>query len=387
MIHTQQPAFKNPFVIRQEQLVKTLRSSGFSSVAINPGPTLKYLTGLSFHLMERPVVVFFSPGQPPSIVLPELEMGKLADLHYPIQPFPYGENPATWSAAFKQAALASRIDDTRVGIEPRQLRVLELRFLESAAPDAQFVSGEACLGTVRLRKDPTELKAMRKAVEIAQKALLATLPVVKPGISERNIAAELTAQLLRNGSDPEFPFSPIVSCGPNSANPHATPTDRILADSDLLVIDWGATYDGYISDLTRTFTIGKAEDEFKTIARIVAEANAVGRAIARPGIHAGEVDQAARSVINHAGYGEQFFHRTGHGIGMEGHEEPYIFAESSQVLAPGMTFTIEPGIYLTGRGGVRIEDNIAITVDGNECLTSLPREVTDPVSYLALAEK
>jgi Xaa-Pro dipeptidase len=337
--------------------------------------------------MERPVVVFFTPGQAPSIVLPELETGKLVGLEYPIQSFPYGENPATWSAAFKKAAQAARIDDTRVGIEPRQLRVLELRFLESAAPNAQFVSGEECMAALRLTKDEAELANMRKAVKAAQEALLATLPMVRTGVSEREIAAELTAQLLRHGSEPEMSFSPIVSGGPNSANPHAAPSDRILQDGDLLVIDWGATCNGYISDLTRTFMVGEVEAEFTQIAKIVAEANAVGRAIARPGIHAGEVDQAARSVIDHAGYGESFFHRTGHGIGMEGHEEPYIFAESSMVLAPGMTFTIEPGIYLMGRGGVRIEDNIAITVNGNECLTDLPREVTTPENYLKLVAR
>lgn len=387
MANPQKPAFKNPLVLRQEQLLKALRSSGYSSMVLNPGSSLKYLTGLSFHLMERPVVMFFTPGQPPAIVLPELEMGKLVSLSYPIQAFPYGENPATWSTAFKQAAQFAGLNSTRVAIEPRQLRVLELRFLESAAPEAQYVSGAECIASLRVKKDEMELACMRKAVKAAQDALIATLPMAKPGAIEREIAAELTAQLLRHGSEPEMSFAPIVSSGPNSANPHAVPSDRTLQEGDLLVIDWGASYDGYISDITRTFTIGKAESEFDHIAKIVAEANAVGRAIARPGIHAGEVDQAARSVINQAGYGESFFHRTGHGIGMEGHEEPYIFAESSLILEAGMTFTIEPGIYLMGRGGVRIEDNVAITVHGNECLTDLPREVTTPENYLKLVSK
>ncbi|RPI82581.1 MAG: aminopeptidase P family protein [Chloroflexi bacterium] len=366
---------KTPVLARQEQLGKVLSESGYSALILNPGASLKYMTGLSFHLMERPVVVFFTPRQPPIIVLPELEAGKLKDLNYPIKAFPYGENPASWGNAFKSAAQAADINGTRAAIEPRQLRVLELRYLETASPKAQFVSGEDCIGALRMIKHSSEIETMRSAVEIAQEALKATMPIIKVGVTEREIAAELTAQLLRAGSEPEMAFAPIVSGGPNSANPHAVPSARALQEGDLLVIDWGAVYHGYISDITRTFAIHKVENEFQQITQIVAEANAVGRAIARPGILAGEVDRATRTVITQAGYGDYFIHRTGHGIGMEGHEEPYIFAENSLSLAPGMTFTIEPGIYLPGRGGVRIEDNVVITKDGADCLTDLPREL------------
>jgi Xaa-Pro dipeptidase len=189
------------------------------------------------------------------------------------------------------------------------------------------------------------------------------------------LASELVLQLLRAGSDSEFPFSPIVAGGPNSANPHAVPTDRKLVAGDMLVVDWGATVDGYFSDLTRTFAVSKIEKEMAVIAGLVLNANAAGRAAARPGITAGSVDQAARAEIERGGYGAQFTHRTGHGLGMEGHEEPYIFGENKLILAEGMTFTIEPGIYLRGRGGVRIEDNMVITADGAESLSDMPRPV------------
>jgi Xaa-Pro dipeptidase len=143
----------------------------------------------------------------------------------------------------------------------------------------------------------------------------------------------------------------------------------------LLVVDWGASVNGYISDLTRTFVLGEAEREFSRIAQIVLEANTAAREQAKPGIPAGQLDQAAREVIEQAGYGEFFTHRTGHGLGMESHEEPYIRGDNSLVLAPGMTFTIEPGIYLPGRGGVRIEDNLVITESGSETLSNYPREL------------
>jgi Xaa-Pro dipeptidase len=185
----------------------------------------------------------------------------------------------------------------------------------------------------------------------------------------------LVIQLLQHGSSSHFPFAPIVSGGPNSANPHATPSDRALAPGDLLVIDWGANVDGYFSDITRTFAIGDVDSELVRIAQLVIDANASGRTAARAGIPAAQVDEAARNIIAEAGYGEYFTHRTGHGLGLEVHEEPYIRSDNQQLLEVGMTFTIEPGIYLPGRGGVRFEDNIVVTPNGIESLTNLPREL------------
>ncbi len=216
---------------------------------------------------------------------------------------------------------------------------------------------------------------MRIAARLAQEALGATLKEIKIGMSERQLANILTIQLLQAGCDPQFPFSPIVAAGENSANPHATPTERPIQPGDLLIIDWGAAYHGYVSDITRTFAIGNLKKEFQRIAEAVLEANAAGRQLARPGIPAQEIDRASRGVIERAGFGSYFTHRTGHGLGMEGHEAPYIREGNTQLLEPGMTFTIEPGIYLPSLGGIRIEDDVLITEDGSESLTNLPREV------------
>ena len=224
-----------------------------------------------------------------------------------------------------------------------------------------------------MQKDAAEVALMRTATGIAQRALLATLPAVRPGVSERAIAAELVQHLLREGSEGELPFQPIVAFGPNSANPHAVPSDYALRPGDLVLFDWGASYQGYFSDLTRMFVVGEAEETLADIAAVTQRANAAARDLAAPGVTAGEVDRAARKVIEDAGYGAYFIHRTGHGLGLEVHEEPYIRADNDRVLAPGMTFTIEPGIYLPGRGGVRIEDDMVITADGAESLSDLPR--------------
>lgn len=364
---------------RLDRLFQTIQaarpSEALDAIALNPGPTLTYLSGLSFHLMERPTVLLAAPGQAPALVLAELEMQKARSAPVALQTFPYGDNPATWGAAFQKAAQALGIDGKRIGVEPNHMRVLELRYLEAALPKAQFISADALFSQIRIQKDGGEIQAMRQAVRIAQQALLATLPMIQPGVTEREIASQLLMHLLRAGSSPEMPFQPIVSGGPHSADPHATPSDRALKNGDLLVIDWGASHHGYISDLTRTFAIGDVEPEFRRIHELVRQANEAGRAASLPGIPAGQVDQAARKVIEDSGYGKYFFHRVGHGIGMEAHEPPYMFGENPLILQPGMTYTVEPGIYLPNRGGVRIEDNMVITEDGAESLSDLPREL------------
>lgn len=360
---------------RLEKLTASLRTSNLDAVILNPGPTLKHLSGMNFHLMERPVVLFVAPGRDPVLVLPELELPKVNLFPFKVQGIAYGENPSEWDDAFRKAAQALGLDGKRIGVEPRQLRLLEFRHVRAGAPEADFPDASDVLAELRLRKDKDEAEAMRRAVQIAQDALEATLPRIRIGMTEKEAAADLVVQLLKHGSDPEMPFAPIVSAGPNSANPHASPSDRKLQAGDMLVVDWGAAYNGYVSDLTRTFAVGEADEELMKIHRIVQESNAAGRAAAKPGSPCADVDKAARAVIETAGYGKYFTHRTGHGIGMEGHEGPYIRGDNMQLLEPGMAFTVEPGIYLTNRNGVRIEDNVVITETGAESLSDMPREI------------
>jgi Xaa-Pro dipeptidase len=364
---------------RLSRLFTLLPASSLDAVVLNPGPSLTYLTGLHFHLMERPVVAFLTAQGQVAIVLPELEMPKLAALSFPVEGCAYGENPAEWAGVFRQAVQSLGLDGKRIGVEPRSLRLLEFRYLEAAlgatAHRPDFPDASETLARLRVCKDADEIAAMRRAVKVAQNALEATMPFIKIGMTEKEVAAELVVQLLRHGSQPEMPFAPIVSGGPNGANPHASPSDRKIRTGDLLVVDWGAAVDGYISDLTRTFAVGEVDAECQKIHRIVQEANAAGREAAKPGLPCAAVDIAARAVIEKAGYGPYFTHRTGHGIGMEGHEEPYMRGDNLQLLEPGMAFTVEPGIYLPERNGVRIEDNLVITENGAECLSDMEREI------------
>ncbi|NNF04751.1 MAG: aminopeptidase P family protein [Rhodothermales bacterium] len=359
---------------RLDRLRRAVAESPFDAIVLNPSPSLVYVADLHFHLSERPVVFCVPAEGTPSIVLPELEAAKAGRTPFPLETFTYTEAPDSWQTAF-DAALENLPDDAHVGLEPRIHRVLELRFLEAALPGSTFGSAEELIAGLRMSKDASELDAMQEAVGMAERALRDTLPSVRPGVSERRINSILVQNLLAHGSDGELPFQPIVAFGPNSADPHAVSSDYEAREGDLILIDWGAGNGGYFSDLTRTFALGEVDDELRRIHEIVHEANEAGRAAAGPGVPAGHVDFAAREVIRKAGYGDRFVHRTGHGLGLEVHEDPYIRADNDQLLRPGMTFTVEPGIYLPGRGGVRIEDDVVITEDGARSMSTYPREL------------
>lgn len=369
----------NPFstenlLRRQAQLGQALSAGGYDAMALNAGPSQVYMSGLHFHLMERPAVLLLAAGKTPVMVLPDFEKGKLANLGFELQTVTYGENPAEWQAAFNQAA-ALIGPAKKIGVEGLRLRVMELRYLEAAFPGAQFPIAEELIADMRKYKDASEIAAMKKAVEIAEGGLEATLQKVRIGMSEKEIAGILVQELYALGSDPELPFAPIVAAAANSANPHASVSDYKIKAGDLLLIDWGASYNGYLSDLTRTFAVGEIDQELKRIYEVVKLANQAGREAAAIGAPCAAVDQAARDAIEDNGYGQYFTHRTGHGLGMEGHEEPYMRGDNMLPLAEGMSFTVEPGIYLDGRGGVRIEDDVVMTANGPLTLSTFPREL------------
>ncbi len=359
---------------RLERLDQLLSTSALSGIVLNAGPSLAYFTGLDFHLMERPVILMLLLGQKPVFILPRLEAAKVAGMEG-VELFFYGEDPQHWPQVFVEAMDAGGAVGEKLGVEPLQLRLLEYRLLKEAAPDTLFSDATKMLAVLRSRKDPEEIAHMRRAVDIAEDALRAVLPQIRIGMSEEELGSELVLQLFRHGSDVDLPFSPIVSSGANGANPHARPSSRKLAAGDLLVIDWGARYQGYVSDVTRTFAVGEIDDESARIHEIVQLANRAGRGAGRSGATCGDVDQAARAVVEEAGYGRYFTHRTGHGLGRECHEEPYIREGNTEVLETGMTYTVEPGIYLPGKNGVRIEDDVLIEEDGAVSLSSLPRRI------------
>ncbi|NND70776.1 MAG: aminopeptidase P family protein [Rhodothermales bacterium] len=365
----------NVLLRRQNELKTRMKSSGFEAIVLTPGPMLRYLTGLQIGSSERPIVVFFSQNLEPVFVLPTLERAQLTDLDFQYECFDYGENPVEWQFSFDQAAAYCGIFDRQIGIEEQFMRVFELKHLREAAWTTKFTNAKDVLDSLRCCKDDHEIDLMRQAVGIAEKALEQTIIETHAGDTESEIASRLFKNLLDQGSSTALPFQPIVAGGPNSANPHAHPGNRPLERGDILLIDWGANVNGYFSDLTRVFSIGEPDAELAKVASIVEQANEAARDRAAPGVSASAVDIAARTVIDDAGYGQYFTHRTGHGIGLAIHEPPYVRSDSDVILEEGMTFTIEPGIYLPGRGGIRIEDDMVVTTNGAQSLSSIPRNL------------
>jgi Xaa-Pro dipeptidase len=364
------------YVARAERLRAEAREAGLDAIAVVPGPNMIYLSGLAFHLSERPVVAFFPAEGPPALVVPRLEATKAAGAPYECALFTYddaGGPESAFSDALAELDLAGRW----LGVEGRRIRFLELDLMARTEHGPRIFDAAEVFAELRMRKDDSEVRHMRQAAAIAEAALAAALPGLRPGVTEKQFAAELTVQLLRAGSESELPFTPIVASGPNGANPHGFPTDRVLEPGDVVTVDWGAAYERYFSDITRNFVLagGEVDAELVRAHEVVREANRAGRAAARPGATGQDVDRATRAVIEAALLGDYFIHRTGHGLGLEGHEHPNMNEGEQTPLAPGMTFTVEPGVYIPGLGGVRIEDDLVVTAGGAESLTTLPREL------------
>lgn len=225
-------------------------------------------------------------------------------------------------------------------------------------------------------KEPGEIERIAAAATIADEAFQHILGIMKPGITEREVALELEFTMRRNGSE-EMPFDPIIASGPNAARPHAVPSARELEPGDMVVLDFGAKVGGYCSDMTRTVVIGKASDDQRRIYGAVLEANEAGLAAVRAGLPCAEVDQAARGVLQRHGLGEHFTHGVGHGVGLDIHEYPSLNPRSTHSLRRSMVVTVEPGVYVTDVAGVRIEDLVVVEESGCRILTHAPKELIE----------
>jgi Xaa-Pro aminopeptidase len=248
--------------------------------------------------------------------------------------------------------------------------------LQARLPKTRWLDAGKILRPLRLQKDAAEYEALKQAQLLAGQGLRALYEWGLAGRTEREAAAKLTEFCAEAGLAPAD-WGPIVAGGPNGANPHHESGGRVIATGDPVLIDFGGVYQGYQADMTRTSVIGKASAEFKAVYETVRAANQAAFETARPGLPCEAVDQAARAVISEAGYGEYFTHRLGHGLGLDIHEDPYLVAGNTRPLLPGMAFSDEPGIYLPGKFGVRIEDILFMGAEKAERLTEFPRELTE----------
>ncbi|MDX1995277.1 MAG: aminopeptidase P family protein [bacterium] len=346
---------------------------GAKAIALVPGANMVYFTGLHFHLSERPTIALWSDGQL-SFIIPELEVPKLRERpDIEARVFAWKDSNG-YAAAFAEAARELNLSDGALGVDGQAMRVFESQAFEAAGVTKVANIGQELL-KIRAIKTQQEVDAMREAIRISEAALATLMTWIQPGMSEREIGAQLSRLMMEHGSQ-GVTFEPLIQSGPNSANPHGFITDRQVQADEFLLIDFGGRWQEYPADITRTVCLGVPTAEMQTIYDTVLAANQAALAVAKPGVTCGEVDQAARAVIEAAGYGQYFIHRTGHGLGLEGHELPQIAGGVQEPLQTGMVFTIEPGIYVPGLGGVRIEDNIVVTESGAESLTQFPRQLT-----------
>ena len=358
---------------RLNRLRGIMRQAKLDVLALIPGPNHRYLTQAAHFAMERPIVMFIPLEEAPLAVIPELEI-PLFERH------PISSRIFSWTDAegYDQAfAAALDVLQTRgkiIGVEGLQMRFFEAEIIRGHAPDAAVVDASRPLAEWRIIKDAAEIAALRRAIQISEDALRATLDNVRAGMSEREIAADLEARIKALGGH-GLAFDIILHGGGNTALPHCGPLDYRLQRGDPLLIDFGASFDGYCADITRTVFVGEVSEEHRRFYAVARAANAAGRRAAGPGVTAESVDAAARQVIIDAGCEHLMRHRTGHGLGLQAHEAPYIVQGNQRILRPGMVFTIEPGIYRLGEIGVRIEDDVLITDDGCESLTTFPREI------------
>lgn len=353
------PFTSEDYAARMARLVDQAVDAGLDGVIVTPGPDLVWLTGYRpTAVTERLTMLFVAPNMRPTLLVPILERpdAEAADGASAI-------GMTDWVDGTDPYEAASRLlqPDGRFGISDSAW-AMHLLGLQSALPDTRFGALSQRLPMMRALKDDNELGRLSLAGAAADATFEEILKVRFAGRRETDVAADL-ARLLRECGHEQVDFT-VVGSGPNGANPHHEAGDRVIERGDAVVLDFGGLMHGYGSDTTRTVSVGEPSRELREVHEIVRRAQQAAFEAVRPGVPCQEIDRVARAVIAEAGYGERFIHRTGHGIGVTTHEPPYMVEGEEQLLQPGMCFSIEPGIYLKGRFGVRIEDIVSVTASG-----------------------
>lgn len=358
---------------RLDRLRTAMEDQNLDATAMVPGPNFYFLTGAHFHLMERPTVLFVPREGPIHAVIPLLEQTKWESVA-PDAVTVYWQDADGYDDAF--AALAARFSPARIGLEGQRMRVFEADAIRRAFPDANVRDAHATIARMRLHKDPDEIAALRRAIGISEAALAAALPHAVAGMTETAFRQRLVIEMLERGAD-GLAFDPIVLSGPASSDPHGTPSPgRKLEHGQPLLLDFGAAWGGYNADITRTVFIGSATPEARDVYAAVLAANELGRRIAAPPMTLDELDRRVTASLRDSGYGDLVLTKTGHGLGLDVHEAPQVMIGNMTAMEPGMVFTIEPSLMHAGVLGIRIEDDVLVTPDGVDSLTSFDRELT-----------
>lgn len=362
------------FITKQiEKITEAMKKSNIDILLIGPSADLQYLTNLHPLTDERFKGLLILQNKKFFYIAPELYYEETRDF--------LGEETEiiTWGDA-EGFLKAIREADRKFGLAGKKIgvndgiRAVDIIDIENFI-DVSFVNGSSIMENIKLIKTEEERENLRIAAQIADKCAKEILSYIKPGITEKDIKDALEDLLIKNGGE-EIAFETIIASGPNSSKPHYNEYGRTIEEHDVIIMDFGCKYHGYCSDTSRTVFVGEPTDEQKKIYSIVLEANEKGEAAAKAGATAEEVDAAARNVIIEAGYGQYFFNRVGHGVGTAVHEGPYIKGGNKLVLGDGMVFSVEPGIYIAGKFGMRVEDIVLINGKDAEILNKSYKGLT-----------
>jgi Xaa-Pro aminopeptidase len=364
------PFTSGDYAARMARVVASAAAVGLEGVLVTPGPDLVWLTGYQpTAITERLTMLVLTTEREPTLLVPTLER--------PDAEAAEGVSTTTlvdWADGADPYAAASALlrPHGRYGVSDTAW-ALHLLGLQRALSGSRYDSLTNALPMMRAVKDANELARMTAAGAAADATYAEIVRVRFAGRRETEVAADL-AELLRGFGHEQVDFT-VVGSGANGANPHHEAGDRVIEEGDAVVLDFGGLMFGYGSDTSRTVSVGEPSALLREVHEVVRQAQQAGVDAVRPGVACQEVDRAARQVITEAGYGEQFIHRTGHGIGVTTHEPPYMIEGEKQPLVPGMCFSVEPGVYLAGQLGVRIEDIVTVTDDGGRRLNNSPREL------------
>jgi Xaa-Pro aminopeptidase len=358
------------FVQRMHRAVGQASEAGLTGLLVTPGPDLVYFTGYQpTAITERITMLVLQEYRDPALIVPALERPDAEEAPgvaaVSVTDWSDGSDPFAATAELLEAAGRYAISDAAWA--------LHLLGLQQALPQSSYTSITETLPMLRAIKDEDEVSRLASAGAAADATYEEIVDVPFAGRSERDIGEDL-ARLLREYGHSQVDFT-VVGSGPNGANPHHEVSERLIRDGDMVVLDFGGLKDGYGSDTTRTVHVGEPTDEETAIHEIVREAQQAAFQAVRPGVSCQEIDRVARKVISNAGYGHRFIHRTGHGIGLTTHEPPYMVEGETRELEPGMCFSIEPGIYLPSRFGVRIEDIVTVTESGGRRLNNTSHDL------------
>jgi Xaa-Pro aminopeptidase len=346
-----------------------------------PSSNLHYLAGFDEEPAERPLFLFVPPEHEPVFVVPDLYETQVRAESWVETVHAYGDDEDPMAVvrevleALEVAVVDAGGDGSPHVLVDDSMWAVFTQALRGVMPDAEWGLASEVLADVRIRKDDAELDALRRAGAVADEVSewVRSRGEDVVGLTETELAAEIEGALRERGAT-GVSFPVIVGAGPNGAMPHHTHGDREIVAGDPVVLDFGGVVDDYPGDQTRTVVFaGEPSEEFERVHGVVREALEAGVDAVEPGVQAQAVDTAAREVIADAGYGDAFVHRTGHGVGLDVHESPYVVDGNDRELEPGMVFSVEPGVYLDGRFGVRIEDLVVVTDDGCERLNDSPR--------------